>query len=269
VLLNAGPNVIEPTCGQPFLENIFMSGNERGPTDYAVAGGMKSGYSLEPHDTLMLNTELQNWTDKEKFVWETITYEIMDGTRQDYTSSKIVWLTIGKEENPSMGLCHYFGQAESPWGATNLTGRDQPIRAAFSEHSRIWRTDANAKILQAAGHLHDGGLSVDIYQNDELMCNSEAKYETGGEAPHSHGGGMAGMNMKRQLEGGSWKNTEIPHITELPRCNFPDGRTLKSGDGLYMAANYDLDKFRGVKQADGKIDMIMGMAGILVASNNV
>jgi hypothetical protein len=226
---------------------------------------MKSGYALEAHDTFMLNTELQNWTDKEKFVWETITYEIMDGTRQDYTSSKIVWLTIGKEENPSMGLCHYFGAVEAPWGATNLTGRDQPIKAAFSEHSRIWRPDQGGRILQAAGHLHDGGSSVDIYQNDQLFCSSEAKYETGGEPPVSH----SGMNMKRQLEGGDWKNTEIPHITSLSRCNFPEGKPMKAGDGLYMAANYDLDKYRGVKQADGKIDMIMGMAGILVASKDI
>src|SRR6201994_227442 len=213
VLLNAGPNVVEPTCGQPFLENIFMSGNEKGSTDYAIQNGPKSGYAIGAHDTFVLNTELQNYADKEKFVWQSISYEIVEGSRKDYTPSKIVWLTIGKIENPSVALCHFFN-GEFPWGPTNLTGRDQPMLSRFSEHSAIWRSDKDGTILQAGGHLHDGGDNVLIFQNGEVFCDSKAKYAIGGSShSHNHGGssgnmaGMAGMaTQKRQLKGGDYTN---------------------------------------------------------------
>lgn len=243
-----------------------MTGNEKGRTDYALPNGMKSGYRIEEHDTFMLNTEVQNYSDKEKFVWETITYDIIDGLRQDYTPSKIVWLTIGTQENPSLAICHYF-TGEFPWGPTNLTGRDQPTKAKFSEHSRIWRSDKEASIIAAAGHLHDGGTNVEIFQNNNLLCDSVARYEAGkGKAmSHDHGG----MRKRQVLDGGAYSNTDIPHIAEVKRCAFPEGKPLKSGDGLYIAANYDLEKYKGVKEATGKIDMIMGMGGILIAGKDL
>jgi hypothetical protein len=254
-----------------------MSGNEKGRTDYAVPGGLKTGYHVGTHDTFMLNTELQNYSDKEKYVWEAISYEILDGKPKDYTPSKLIWLTVGTQENPSIALCHIFG-GEFPWGPTNLTGRDQPIVERFSEHSKIWRSDKEGMILQAAGHLHDGGTSVDLFQNGEIFCNSEASYSTTGGRAHHHGRRSEYLESHpldtvdlhvRQLKGGDYSNTEIPHIADIKRCNFPQGRQLRPGDGLYIAANYDLVKYPGVKEANGKIDMIMGMAGVLISSKNV
>jgi hypothetical protein len=252
-----------------------MSGNEKGPTDYAINNGPKSGYSLAKQDTFALNTELQNYGDKEKFVWEAITYEIAEGARNEYTPSKIVWLTIGKMENPSIALCHFFNE-EFPWGPTNLTGRDQPMVSRFSEHSAIWRSDKDGMILQAAGHLHDGGENVLIIQNGEVFCDSKAKYEIGATShSHNHGGKGGGGKMgampaqKRQLRGGNYSNTDIPHISELGRCDYTKGRPLRPGDGLYIQANYDLTAHPAVKNGNGSVDMIMGMAGVLIASKDI
>jgi len=278
VLLNVGPTIVEPTCGQPFIENIFMSGNEKSATDYAVPGGLKTGYLLNRHDTFLLNTELQNYSDQEKYVWETITYEVLDGKPAEMIHSKLVWLTVGTQENPSIALCNYFG-GEFPWGPTNLTARDQPIVERFQEHSKIWRSDKEALILQAGGHLHDGGTSVDLYQNNEIFCKSDATYSTSAENAHGHGRLRSRYLQEnprdtvdlhaRQLDGGTYDNTNIPHISAMKRCNFPQGRPLKPGDGLFISANYDLTRYRAVKDGQGKVDMVMGMGGVLIANKNL
>ena len=126
-------------------------------------------------------------------------------------------------------------------------------------------------ILSAAGHLHDGGVNVQLYQNGEMFCDSVATYGVGEGGSHHHGGAggpakapsgarNADMPMhKRQLAGGNYSNTEIPHITSLKRCDYPQGRPMRPGDALYISANYDLIKYPGVKDADGKMDMVMGM----------
>jgi len=125
---------------------------------------------------------------------------------------------------------------------------------------------------------------VEIYQNNNLLCDSQAKYAKGAPAhSHQHGGGtssgmtgMAGMRkMKRQgppgqiIQGGDYNNNDIPHIADIERCNYIQGKPLKAGDGLYIAANYDFEAHPGVKDGEGKVDMIMGMAGVLIGSRDL
>jgi len=137
VLLNTGLQVKEGTCNQPLIENIFMGGNERSSIDYAISGArIKSGYQVHKADKFAMNTELQNLKTEDKYAWQTVTYDILENPAKDVRSSKVVWLTIGVVENPSVALCHYMNN-DFPWGATNLTARDQPTKLVFSEHSKI------------------------------------------------------------------------------------------------------------------------------------
>jgi hypothetical protein len=257
VLLNTGPGVVEPTCSSSFLENIFMAGNERTPTNYALPNSQqRSGYVLSSSDTLLLNTELQNMSDKEKYVWETISYDIVEGVPKEYESAHIVWLAVGTQENPSIISCR---SGENPFGTTNLTKIDQPTVKVFSEHSQLWHSDKSGTILQAGGHLHDGGLDVMLFKNHELFCDSVAKYANGA-ASHHHG--------KRQIDGGAeYSNEQLQHIESVETCKFPGGVPLEKGDVLHIQANYNFDQHKGMKNAEGKLDQIMGMAGKFKFSN--
>jgi hypothetical protein len=251
VLLNIGPSVVEPTCNQPFLENIFMAGNEKTPTNYALPKSkVKSGYVITPRDTFLINVELQNLSDKEKYVWETIYYDIVEGVPKDYQSAHIVWLTVGTVENPSLAMCRYYGSGEFPWGPTNLTKTDQPLTRTFQEHSALWHSDKDGTIMQSGGHLHDGGLDVILFKNNTPFCDSVAQYAAG-PPKHSHG-----PKEKRQIDGGKYENTELSHITEVNTCKFYDGLPLEKGDILHIQANYDFDKWRGMKNSEGKLDQV-------------
>jgi len=258
VLLNTGSSIVEPTCNQQFLENIFMAGNEKTPTNYALPKSkVKSGYVITASDTFLLNTELQNLSDKEKFVWQTVYYDIIEGNFKDYESAHIVWMTVGTLENPSLAMCRYYGSGEFPWGPTNLTKYDLPTARVFQEHSALWHSDKEGTILESGGHLHDGGLNVVLFKNNEPFCDSVAQYAAGaGSGGHNHG--------KRQIDGGSYSNTDLTHIEEVKTCKFYDGIPLQKGDILHIQANYDFNKHRGMKNAEGKLDQIMGMAGVLV-----
>jgi hypothetical protein len=254
VLLNVGPTIIEPTCNQPFLENVFMSGNEKTPTNYAIPESkVKSGYVITAKDTFLMNTELQNLSNKEKYVWETVYYDLVEGTPKEFESSHIVWMTVGSIENPSLAYCRWYGGGEFPWGSTNLTKIDQPVTRVFQEHSSLWHSDKEGTILQAGGHLHDGGLDVMLFKNNEMFCDSVAHY-TSGAASHHHG--------KRQIDGGNdYKNTDLEHIDSVQACRFPNGIPLAKGDIMHIQANYDFTKHKGMKNGEGKLDQIMGMAG--------
>jgi hypothetical protein len=239
VLLNTGLQVKEGTCNQPLMENIFMGGNERTQIDYAVPGArIKSGYQVHKADKFVMNTELQNLKTEEKYAWQTVTYDVLEAPTPDVRSSKVVWLTIGVVENPSVALCHWMNK-DFPWGATNLTGRDQPTKLVFSEHSKIWRSDKNGYILQSGGHVHDGATNLVVYQNYKQLCDSVAEY-TMGPGSHGHHG-----KVKRQIKAGSYNEKEVPHIKRTKLCNFPDGVPIKTGDTLFIETNYDLIRYPG------------------------
>lgn len=150
VLLNSGPNVIEPNCGAGKLENIFMSGNERSYGGFALPNStVKSGYSLTPKDKFVLTTQLMNMEDKEKFAWVTITYEYLEGAHPDYKQGKTVWQSIG----PQLVAC--ANKVESPWGPSNLTASQQPKMDIFTEHSTPWTAPKDGWLLSSGGHMHE------------------------------------------------------------------------------------------------------------------
>jgi hypothetical protein len=240
------------------MENIFMSGNEKTPANFTLPDSkIKAGYKVRPSDSFIINTDLQNFAPKEQYVWQTITYDIVDGPAPDHLSSQTVWLTIGTLENPSIGLCHYTN-GEFPWSLTNLTSKDLPKTKVFSEHSKIWRAEGAGLVLVAGGHVHAGATNIEIFKNHEVFCDSVATYSKaisadGSRGGHSHGGGsgpgsgmtsMPGMK-KRQVKGGDYSNNDVEFISTISMCNFPEGVPLRINDALHIQANYDLNLHKG------------------------
>jgi hypothetical protein len=227
-----------------------MGGTERTIVNFTLPDSkILAGYKIHNSDSFIINTDLQNFNAKEQYVWQTISYDIVEGTPKDYLSSQIVWLTIGTLENPSIGLCHYFN-GEFPWGPTNLTKNDLPNRKIFAEHSKVWRAESPGLILSSGGHVHAGATNIEIHKNFQVFCNSVAAYgksnaESGGSGHHGGGGAMGPGMRKRQVPGGNYTNNDVEFVSSMSMCNFPEGVPLAKNDSLHIQANYDLNLHKG------------------------
>jgi hypothetical protein len=260
ILFNSGSEVREATCNQPYVENIFMSGNERTMANFSVpTSNIHSAYKVHANDAFVLNTELQNFNAKDQYVWQTITYDVWEPEKQvdplappsvyqaPFREGKIVWLTIGNFQNPSVGLCHYLNPAP-PFGDTNLTKWDLPKTQKFAEHSKIWTSNFLGDILSSGGHMHAGGTSVGIFKNQKRICESMPVYAKGkGGAVHGHMRDVANSTTveKRQVKPGAYSNLEVEYIERISMCEFAHGIPLEVGDELFMIADYDLEKHKG------------------------
>jgi hypothetical protein len=229
VLLNAGPKVIDGNCGSAKVDNMMMIGNERSINGYALPNAtVKSGYKLNPSDTFILQAELMNLLDKEQWVWMTIAYEFFDDHKPEYKDGRMLWMSIG-----ALGMSCPGTNIKNPWSETNLTRAQQPKSEQFSEHSLPWVAPRDGYILATGGHMHDGGESLEIFQNDRVICSSAPTYTKAG----GHGHSMAGKKHRRQIAGGKADNKDIAHIDKQPGCNFPQGKPLKKGDTMYLSVS--------------------------------
>jgi hypothetical protein len=224
------------------VENIFMAGNERALYNFALPNStIKSGYSLHPEDKFVLQTQLQNMDNVEKWVWVTLEFEYIEGPQPDYKQGKTVWITIGYPlaacGDPKLSITALL---TSPFGPSNLTMTSQPKSEQFTEHSLPFTFPVDGYLLKTGGHMHDGGVSTDIFLNGKMICHSVAKYSKGAKAAegHSHGG-----HTRRQSMGTPDANVE--HIESQDYCTFPEGQAVKAGDTFHLGANYDFKKYPG------------------------
>jgi hypothetical protein len=148
VVANVGMQVKDGTCGG-VMEPFFESGNERSDAPFnSPPSGVKSGYHIRPPDSFLINTEFMNLEDKEKWVWLTLEYDYVEGFKDDYLEGKLIWLNLG----PS----RCTGSESNPYGITNLTRTQQPVKMVLEEHSMPWKAPADGEMLGANSHLHDG-----------------------------------------------------------------------------------------------------------------
>jgi hypothetical protein len=210
---------------------MFMVGNEKSSVFFGLQNStIRSGYRLTASDTLILNTQLMNMEDKEKWVWVTVTYEYLEGAQKDFKKGRNVWKSLGLS---TAGFCPM--SKTNPFGASNLTAELNPKSLTFVEHSIPWLSPFDGYILMTGGHMHDGGINTEIFQNDKLICTSVPYY---GKSAGEHG-------AMGSTDGGSAHNMEIEHIVGQSRCEFEEGIPMKKGDKMYIRANYDFTKHAG------------------------
>jgi hypothetical protein len=223
---------LEPGFG---VEHIFESGNERTYVDFGVKDSpMKVGYKLHTTDELLFNVELMNMDDREKWVWVTLNWDYLEGQHSEYKEGKILWMSIGPDRCGN--------NKPNPFGPSNLTDSQQPLKEKFTEYSIPWVAPADGYIMGGNGHLHEGGVATSIFINDKSFCTSHPHY-TKNSGPAV--GGM-GHGRKRQLMGSHGEeNTQIEHIDKQGGCLYPEGIRFKKGDNLYINADYDFTKHPG------------------------
>jgi hypothetical protein len=255
VLLYAvGPTRWDPTCvkvdSAPHVaigvdsdhsERWAAAGNERTPTDFTetVLNGKRTGYQLNRDDHFRILVDLMNVNMEDKTVYFTVEYDFIDGpmNKEKWMDLKPAWLDVD--------LC---GLSEIK--APKDTG-------AFTIESMPWTPNFEGDIVGLGGHLHDGGVSLQILSNSsQQVCNSVAKYgETSRYIYHAANNSTA-ENMLAER-----------HISSMSTCfnQMMPVRKLEKSQSWILKGNYDYDRFAGNTEKDGTQQDIMGLALMYVA----
>jgi hypothetical protein len=221
-------------------ESIFESGNEKSYIPLSLgASFLKTGYNIKPDHKFTVINEFQNQKEEEQYVWLTLTYEYFDGPQPDYKQTKVLWLSVG----PS--ICD--PKRPNPFGASNLTVAGQPKLTVFEESSIPWTAPFNGTIVGMGGHLHDGGIHLRIYHNQEEECDATPDY---------------GKPGKAGLMGGKADDGQS-HIEMMEACvSFKD---FSVGDTFHLKAEYDFNVHKGMENNKGEMDGVMGIAAVILA----
>jgi hypothetical protein len=257
VSITVGPTRWDPTCASDPVslphfgvgtnslasERSFSSGNERTPISLSSQStflkGAKSGYHLYKEDSYRFIVDLMNMNMEDKIVYLTITYDLLEGPLPSgWMDLKPVWFDIDQ-----------CGQSEVH--APKNSG-------AFSINARPWIPNFDGEVVGLGGHLHDGGVNIQLTVNNSTqVCTSAAKY---GETPE-YVFQQAGMTMP----GG--EIIAEKHISSMSTCYYDNVgvRKLSKTQSWTLQANYDYDKYTGNREADGDQANIMGIAIMYVA----
>jgi hypothetical protein len=203
-----------------------------------ILSTQRTGYFLSKHSTLITATELMNETPKNLSAILTIDYEFIPANPyppnfQDLTS---VWLDVG-----GCGDSDVPAQANTPF--TLSTPTSWTIPDSLFPH--------NGRIVFAEGHLHDAGTNIEILRNkDEIICESIATY---GATP-----GFVDQKMK--------------HISNMTFCGgtkpLTENNLVRTGDRFDLRAHYDMTSHMGMREADGSLAPVMGIAIMYMAAGD-
>jgi hypothetical protein len=252
VVFVEGPGRWDPTCRDnttalPFLalgldprssERVFPSGNERLTADINQAKD-RAGYFFRESDKMHLIIELMNTNVAKKLVYMTMTYEYVPSTIKDFSNLKPVWLDIAQ-----CGL----SDVDAPKDETK-----------YSLPALPWTSNVEGEILGVGGHVHDGGLNVDIELNKKTICDSKAVY--GGRPEYLSPLADTGDKMMDMM-----MDKSRVHISDMGICygkvdNLP---TIKKGDVVDITGYYDYSKHAPMGDDAGNPSGVMAIAIMFV-----
>lgn len=112
----------------------------------------EAGYHLSLDAELLIAPELMNETPDPRPVVVTITYEYIPNAPRHFSKVTPIWLDItgpcGGSDYPVPNDTMTFSPIETPPWTANITGH----------------------IPFVAGHIHDGGLDVQVLKNGNTVC---------------------------------------------------------------------------------------------------
>ena len=204
------------TCPAMGGERFYGGGNTKATWRFNSHG--RWGYRTRETDLWVIVVDLMNEgiTDVEALVrldFEWVSASSAEG--RQYRNVRPIWLAVDD---------YYCGGIGLP--VPSLT-------KPFHVRTPSWLSSVEGPMLEAAAHVHDGGLDMTTYQNGREICTSTQVY---GQSQDAH---IIGQ--------GACKNV---------------GR-LKRGDVLVGEVHYDPKKHALIMH-DGKPDLIMGTTGLYV-----
>lgn len=191
----------------------------------------KAGYYVGPTDTIAFYTELMNTEMVDQTAIVTITYEYLPGPPSSFHSLTPIWLDI-------------TGCGDSEEMAKNNT--------AFQYTSPVWTANAAGRVMTAIGHIHDGGVNLDITKNNSTLCDCVAAYGQNSGYIDSSRMSMPGMPMANMGT----------HISSISECSTGQ---VNLGDSLTVTAFYNTTEYMPMKYTNGSLANIMGIAVLFLA----
>jgi hypothetical protein len=242
-------------------ERYFVTGNERTPFHYYQKrpNGKESAYQLEGDDKFFFLIELMNMNTEDKLVYITMKYDILDGPLpQGWDNVKTVFLDANECGS---------SEIKSP---KDMMGN---YKTKFTVTSEPWTPSLEGEIVDSIGHLHDGGVKIDMDSGEGMLCASEALYGKQGfkeeyisMAKSMKGmGAMAGMGDGKLDEHGD--SVALNHIAEMKGCGRNDMgvKHMKKSQRWVTTGTYDYD-LRTPEKDDGHFSEVMAISMILVAA---
>lgn len=211
-------------------ERFFTAGNERTPFNYNNPGSTDlssgTGYYLRKEDKFQYLVELMNMNMQDVVVYITMVYDFIDGPLpKGWMEVKPVWLDANQ--------C----------GSSEVRPRSET--GSFAIESRPWNPNFEGKVLEAMGHLHDGGVDIEIRASSTgTLCKASAKY---GESPDYlfRGTSMGGDKVAKS------------HISSMGGCTSENLKVkeLKKGQSWSVKGSYDYSKYEGDLEAGKQSDV--------------
>lgn len=219
-------------------ERFFVSGNERTPFHYYEVGGQQpSAYHLDKADKFKFILELMNMNMDDRVVYITQTFDYIDGPLPPgWQDVKTVFLDVKQ--------C-LDSEVKPPEGQSKFTLTSKP-----------WIPNIEGRILDAGGHVHDGGLTVNIASGtgaNTTLCDAVAKYS---EKPTYV---FKGTSMGKD-------KVAKDHISSMVGCEAKQikGWETKRDQQWVIKAEYDFSS-RTPDIDGGEPAEVMGIAMMLVA----
>lgn len=235
-----GASLGRGTISAKNTERYFVTGNERTPFHFYQAGegGKGSAYHLNAQDKFFWLIELMNMNMQDSTVYITMTYDILEGALpQGWSDVKTVFLDANSCKS---------SEVPSPKGKTQ-----------FNIQSKPWKPNVEGRIIDSIGHLHDGGVQIDILASGAKdLCKSNAVYSSKPEYVYRDTGmAMHGDKVAKD------------HISAMQGCGPKDVKVQKmSKDQSWQTKGfYDYNR-RTANLEAGSPSEVMAIAIVLVAA---
>jgi len=281
VLFNIGAGVWDATCtvfGLPHMivgslpatsERIFSSGNERTMIFFNAPGGAETakntGYPVFPSDRFGLIADLMNMNPQSKQVYMTMYYDYVEDHPAGWGEVKPVWFDVAQ-----------CGTSEIGGGSAG---------SKFTISALPWSANFEGDVLSIGGHIHDGGVSLDVTANGKVACTSKAVYGSNAlakaRADIIKEGGVPSSDMSMNMKDGDTSMAKMgghasgEHIIAMSVCGdsaegngSPIGplgvKTVSKGQTWGLNAYYDYKAHQGMKNNRGGMDNVMGISIMFV-----
>lgn len=203
---------------------IYAGGNERVP----VRMNSQKKYGIDPGwGTMGGAVELMNEAVKPITVYTTMIFEYVPKTTPGYKEARLVWVDV-----------------------TNCakTSDFNPEKGVYEKQSKGFTMYHDGELLFAQGHMHDGGVRVELLVNGKVTCNSKQIY-----------GNRRGHYIEA-TDGSIIEHSVMPpgsHISDVGVCK--DWGTVKKGDILSVKAYFDAVSHMQMLNGKGQLEPQMGL----------
>jgi len=213
------------------MERILAIHNDRNETFFGANALDARGLYVGKDDVFDLELMLKNELNISKDVQYHIDWEFVPGKPQGWGDVRGIWMDAA----PCSAM---MSDIDPPKG-----------KELFTLEGDAWTSTVDGLLLNTVGHMHDGGVRVDILQNGKAVCKSSAVYD--GKPDY--------IPSAKAIEQGAAK---MNHISSYTPCN--DIGALKKGDKLSLTASYDFAKWKPAVNKIGAESDVMGVAMVFV-----